>query len=325
MDAINYQNGQKNHWRRVAWNVISKRVSDPKNSIVVYLPGSTDLDRAEAIRRGFMPANLIAVERDPRVAESLRRKGVTVVVGELTKVLCSWPTHTPINVVIADFQCGISSVVEDYMQAWNFHPALSRACTVVNVQRGRDPLASRYLEASAGLYERSIHQLDVSRYVTARFGKHSSGKNRGEIVAFMGMERIARVQKDRFSEAKRIQTRVDNLKVVLEGEIAKLAQGFCPAITPQEMQRQVAFIKLARDNFKSADTPTIVPLPSYKSTKKSPVFDSVFLDAIDETYRRLPDMVAPIMGSLFPENPHKRDVSAALALRTRRLRGELRA
>lgn len=92
IDAVEYKNGPKNQWRRTLWNAIADATPDRRNELVLYLPGSKDLDRPEAVRRGFLPANMIAVERSPAVASELRQRGVTVIQSDL---LSDRPSPTP--------------------------------------------------------------------------------------------------------------------------------------------------------------------------------------------------------------------------------------
>lgn len=138
LDAVSYRNGQKNHWRRNAWNHIADLCHDKRNAIVLYLPGSTDLDAPEAIRRGFKAANLIAIERNARVVRQLRDRGRTCICAGLTEVMAAWPDNHAVSVVVADFQCGLSRDVINTMTLWHQYPAFRNAVLLLNLQRGRE-------------------------------------------------------------------------------------------------------------------------------------------------------------------------------------------
>lgn len=108
MKTDNYKYGQKNNWRRWQWNRIEERLKvRKKEAVVLYLAGKEDLDRAEAIRRGFNPTNLIACELENDAVKILRDKGVNVIHGDLIDVLIHWK-NPKIDIVIADFCCGLS-------------------------------------------------------------------------------------------------------------------------------------------------------------------------------------------------------------------------
>lgn len=59
----NYNFDEKNKWRIWNWNRIRERLTcKPRDALVLYLAGPQDLDRAVAMRKGFDPLNMIAVE-----------------------------------------------------------------------------------------------------------------------------------------------------------------------------------------------------------------------------------------------------------------------
>lgn len=139
LDAINYKNGQKNHWRRTMWNHLADLTQDKREAVVLYLPGSTDLDRPEALRRGFKSWNLIAVERDVKVAKKLRSEGATVINDNLRMVMAGWPSDVPVAAVVADLQCGMCELANRILCTWVTTRAFSEGAIMINMMRGRDP------------------------------------------------------------------------------------------------------------------------------------------------------------------------------------------
>lgn len=139
IDAIDYKNGSKNHWRRTMWNVLSERVQDRKHATVLYLPGSRDLDRAEALRRGFRPWNLIAVETNNNVVRHLRARGVNTIRGSLIDVVSAWPTSQRLDVIVADLQCGMTTAALQTIYLWASSTQCANTVLAINLQRGRDP------------------------------------------------------------------------------------------------------------------------------------------------------------------------------------------
>lgn len=163
LDPVNYNNGPKNNWRRTAWNLVHEYTADRRNALVLYLPGATNLDRALAERHGFRPANLIAIERDRQIAEVIRdRHRQSVIEGDLTNVMRSWPHNHRVSVVIADMMCCLTHPVELILLYHLAHEAF-RGCTLVlNVMRGRETF-TRYklmLDLARRLHwaERATHR-----------------------------------------------------------------------------------------------------------------------------------------------------------------------
>lgn len=141
LDAVNYRNASKNHWRKVAWNHIARLVDNPRTANVVYLPGSSNADRVIAAQKGFDPRRMIAVERDGAVAALIRsRDKITTIEGDLVQIIDGWGRDT-IDVLIADLQCGIGATSDDLAILHSVCPALARAVVLVNLQRGRDDVS----------------------------------------------------------------------------------------------------------------------------------------------------------------------------------------
>lgn len=135
----NYKFGSKNNWRRWEWNRIDELLPVPrKEATVLYLPGEQDLDRVEAVRRGFSDNLLFAVDRDGQVIDSLRDRQVSALRGNIIDVLYAW--KGTIDVVVADFMGGLSDRTLDFIVALQESESIEPHHTViaVNMMRGRD-------------------------------------------------------------------------------------------------------------------------------------------------------------------------------------------
>lgn len=133
----NYKFGQKNHWRRTAWNEIASRVKDRKNARILYLAGEQNLDSQVAEQKGFRKQNMIAVEIDKERTASLRTNGVNTINGDLMDVLFNWPWKHKVDVIVADFCFGFEAKSVDLYDSLS-SPALVDAVCLINFQRGRD-------------------------------------------------------------------------------------------------------------------------------------------------------------------------------------------
>lgn len=153
MDAVDYKNGQKNHWRRMVWNETLRRVrSRSRTELILYLPGSKDLDRVVAMSKGVPGANLVAIDNNTLIVRELRDRGIPTIQGELLDVLASWPRGHKVCAVMADFCSGLelnsNLALLDQFQ----HPDLINAVLCINLMRGRDPSTNKWLkmDRSAG-------------------------------------------------------------------------------------------------------------------------------------------------------------------------------
>ena len=125
--AATYRYGNKNNWRRWAWNRIAEHCPVPKSEArVLYMPGPEDNDREIAKRHGFSDWNLIGVERDAAVARGLRRGGVIVVPGKIEAALSMQDT-----LKIGAPVCTLVDLLGD------FSPSLYRSLMSANGFRGR--------------------------------------------------------------------------------------------------------------------------------------------------------------------------------------------
>ena len=133
-----YKNGQKNNWRRTVWNEIADRVENRRDAVVVYWPGPRDLDRPEAIRRGFRASNLIGIDTDETIVQARRAAGAIMIHGDLQSVVGSWPATRPIAVIAADLCSCLSFNVTALLGIIRWQPAAAGGVIALNLQRGRE-------------------------------------------------------------------------------------------------------------------------------------------------------------------------------------------
>lgn len=140
MSQPSYQNDQKNDWRVWQWDRIVDGINVPVgDALVLYLPGEQDLDRTEALKRGFRSENLIGVDRSADVVQLHRGKGVFQ--GELSDVLSAWGDPT-FDVICADLCCGLGSESDELIKLVASSKSISgNAVISVNLQRGRDDIS----------------------------------------------------------------------------------------------------------------------------------------------------------------------------------------
>lgn len=138
-DPVNYKNGPKNNWRRTAWNAIHEFTPNPRDALVLYLPGESNLDRDVALRHGFLEGNLVAIERRAKVASSVRdRFKQTVIQAELYDVLHSWPEQHRVGVLFADLVSGFDTDAWRTLAVWISSNAFKHSTLALNVMRGRE-------------------------------------------------------------------------------------------------------------------------------------------------------------------------------------------
>jgi hypothetical protein len=309
MDAVAYKNGPKNQWRRTVWNLIGVY---RKPGPILYLPGSTDLDRAEAIKRGIPPANLIAVERDEDVAKHLREMGVTTINAGLLDVIESWPTDVPLAALVADLQCGLDPWVEVLAGVCARHPALTNTTLVVNLQRGRDKLGADW--CPEGIEKHN------DRPATEYTGgvKAPSAKSRG-FGFYLHLRADRQDVTDRFKKlCAEVQVTVDSLRLCNDECTHRLKES---GAVSSNFRREHDLVRVNADaahcamvEFHRQSEVVYFPSP-YQSTPKSPYFDSCVVPMVGCYETRLANWKK--VGSLGPQ------IAAALAIRTRKLRGEL--
>jgi hypothetical protein len=140
-----YKFGTKNNWRKWLWNRITERLHVPaRHALVLYMGATEDLDRVEALRRGFTNTNLIHVDRDAKVTAAIRRAGGLGVTGDFFDVVRCWPQRHSIDVVLGDFCNGLT--MSNLMGVVGL--PLWRQCResvfAFNLLRGRDPATNTH-------------------------------------------------------------------------------------------------------------------------------------------------------------------------------------
>ena len=139
-----YRFGQKNNWRRRTWNDIAGRLRalgrQPRDAVVLYLPGPDDLDRVVAKEKGFRDANLIAIDANPAVALRMGRLGKLVIRHRLEAVLDQWnPDRNPVHVIHADLCTNINrNVVMILSNAAAICRRSGGGVVMLNMLRGRE-------------------------------------------------------------------------------------------------------------------------------------------------------------------------------------------
>jgi hypothetical protein len=159
-----YKFGPKGNWRRWQWNRIVERLSvAPRDALVLYLPGKDDLDRREAIRRGFRVENLIAIDTNNEVIDKMRKNGNIAIRSKLSRVALAWSGEPSIDVIVADYCCGMETEVADLQLALITSSGISSNVVVsANLQRGRDKVR----QAAKSVME--CFGVDLNK----EFGKH---------------------------------------------------------------------------------------------------------------------------------------------------------
>ena len=311
LDAVAYKNGAKNHWRRTLWNRIDALVLDKRRGPVLYLPGSQDLDRPEALRRGFRAADLIAVEHNMAVASKLRQQGVTVLCMDLIHALYAWPVDWPIAAVIADFQGGLEDHTVQLAHLASSHPALDGAAIAVNLQRGRD---SAMLNDAARPFGSNALALLLFRGVSPQVARHLQATLNGAALADWTLRNADAVLGAGWTSSK---SRAIHFLQWLAFDVVLDATFDGRLHDPDNAPYVRWCLKRAIELGKRGALQACL-LPAYKSTPRSPVMDSVVFRLTLGSDRLVVRTAAlPECGALKPQ------IAAARAIRTRRLRGEL--
>lgn len=157
-----YKFGTKNNWRRWKWNRIRELIEGPLDErVVLYLPASEDLDRPEALRRGFRSENLIACDRDGSIVAALRKQGRPVLRGDIFDVALAYRAEA-IAAIDLDLQSGLElSVLRRLWPILLKHPT---AVLALNIMRGRDGSFSYFREGAIewqknlGLHQARAHR-----------------------------------------------------------------------------------------------------------------------------------------------------------------------
>jgi hypothetical protein len=141
---LNYKFGKKNIWRRWAWNKI-KDYSElngkkTKDLIGLYLIGSDDCDFKVAKEKGFNGLNLIGIDLEKEYVKNHRNNynGIGICCS-LQKLLFCWPKDFRLDFVNADFPCGITGDVKEFLSSLCFSSAIYKNTVIVmNFKRGRE-------------------------------------------------------------------------------------------------------------------------------------------------------------------------------------------
>lgn len=138
-DVVDYDYGNKRHWRRWVWNRIDERASAARGGIILFLAGQEAFDLNVARGKGFSQRNMIAIERDPRTLAHLRSMGILTIEGDLLEVLQSWPQHVSVTAVLADLCHGLKMrVYERALDPIWTNPAFNDCVWGFNFLRGRE-------------------------------------------------------------------------------------------------------------------------------------------------------------------------------------------
>ncbi|MGH3430839.1 MAG: hypothetical protein ACRD3Q_03515 [Terriglobales bacterium] len=140
---------EKNQWRRWVWNRIAERLTHPAyQSTAIYLAGVSNLDRPEAIRRGFQTKHLIAVDANPNKVTAIRARGELCICGDILDIAFNYGCR--VDALHLDFCCGLELGVLQKIGMAMAHPDM-RACVFsLNFLRGRDPSSAALRESIAG-------------------------------------------------------------------------------------------------------------------------------------------------------------------------------
>ena len=149
-----YAVGRKNEWRRQAWAEIARRAANPSACNVLYMPSDEDLDRRQAVMRGFNPNRMIGVELDSDRYAALKSRGVPVICADAYHVLRAWPSGCdPFDVVFLDTTNCFSARLTRLLRAVLFGGSVRMGATIViNIQCGRE---SGKLAVAVKEYEKS--------------------------------------------------------------------------------------------------------------------------------------------------------------------------
>lgn len=137
-----YENGTKKNARARTHNEIVSRLREcgrhPRECTAIYLPGPHDLDRKEFLRRGFLPENLCAVDKDPSCVRAVRANGGLGICGEVDLVVAGRPFNEPADVLFLDAwivtTSMASAVLHGVLMGSRVNPR--RTVLATNFQRG---------------------------------------------------------------------------------------------------------------------------------------------------------------------------------------------
>lgn len=174
---MDYKHGRKNQWRRRSWREIAKRVENKKDARVLYLAGRQDLDRSVAIKKGFQPDNLFAVDNCPGVVEELRKRRCNAICGDVFDVAIAGRDF--FNVLYLDLTGGVSLKLHVFFELLILSSVVDRV-VLLNLLNGRDRYSNKFKEVykdevkcraelAYGFLLKLFHECVVERVSTLRF------------------------------------------------------------------------------------------------------------------------------------------------------------
>jgi hypothetical protein len=169
-----YDNPEKNKWRRWQWEQATRLLPEfimrpsfnprklnaidritVQNKTVAYLCGPDDLDRHVALQLGYLPENLLAIDKNAANIDSVRRNGGTGISCDLSKFLLS-ASGFHVDILLADFTWGITSNFFEFLISMFASDVISDdTVVVINLLRGRDS-HSNFLRDLIAQYEHKI-------------------------------------------------------------------------------------------------------------------------------------------------------------------------
>lgn len=151
-----YKFGAKNNWRARVWNrAVSRMAVPPRDAVALYLAGPDDQDRPLAVRKGFDPLNLIAVNDDQAVVDRIRESGGIAVRGDIFEVMWRWPASTPLSFLNIDLCCGLQGMAMAMGVASILQPPRANNLVVaLNFQRGRDAASNDFRDIAIAANDR---------------------------------------------------------------------------------------------------------------------------------------------------------------------------
>lgn len=153
---MQYDSKSKYHWRRWQWNRIEEKLKRciPRRRrhdwTALYLAGPEDHDRALAKEFGFQDYNLIAIDRDQSCIDNVRKHGGIGICGDLDEIVLLWPHDWPVDVIVADFVCGLEvTVLSQFFDMMDYSGVVMTNQTIIstNWQRGRDSTTTDWRKA----------------------------------------------------------------------------------------------------------------------------------------------------------------------------------
>lgn len=135
----NYKFGDKNIWRRWAWNRICYRSNKkPNNLIGLYLIGNDD-DFKVALNKGFNRYNIFGIDINKEKVDLHRKIGGIGINISLSDAIFNWDESLKLDFVNADFCCGLNKQLRIFLIALRDSYAVDKnSMIVLNMLRGRE-------------------------------------------------------------------------------------------------------------------------------------------------------------------------------------------